>query len=174
MIEGRVCTQCKTFKPVEKFSWKLRGKRLGARCHECRAANYKQDPTRSRERAKAHYWANREKVSQRSKELRKENIGKYLVAEARRRAKSKGLAFNLEVNDVQVPEVCPVLGIPMFVSEKNSSPNSPTLDRIIPERGYVRGNVRVISHRANTIKSDASIDEIEAVYLYMRDAIKNE
>jgi len=53
------------------------------------------------------------------------------------------------------------LEIPIFKGEKKHTPNSPTLDRLVPELGYVKGNIRVISYKANAMKSDASIQEIE-------------
>ena len=52
-----------------------------------------------------------------------------------------------------------MLGIPLIHGNKCTD-NSPTLDKIIPSLGYVSGNIWIISHRANTIKSDASIDEL--------------
>lgn len=48
------------------------------------------------------------------------------------------------------------------------APDSPSLDRVIPELGYVPGNVIVISWRANNLKRDATIEELEAVIAYMR------
>ena len=94
-----------------------------------------------------------------------------MLYSARKRAKAKGLPFSIEEIDIVIPSHCPVLGIPLVrhVGEgKGGKPDSPSLDRIVPERGYVRGNVRVISQRANTIKQDATLAEIEAVASYMR------
>lgn len=66
-----------------------------------------------------------------------------------------------------MPESCPVLGIPMFSGTDGiQCDNSPTLDRIIPELGYVRGNVIVVSAKANRIKNDATITEIQQVLDY--------
>lgn len=87
-----------------------------------------------------------------------------LVNTARRRAKQLLVPFGIRVEDIFVPEICPVLGIALKVHEgKGSWANSPSLDRIFPDKGYVKGNVRVISHRANTLKSDASIEELRLV-----------
>lgn len=44
---------------------------------------------------------------------------------------------------------------------RKNSPNSPSLDRIVPERGYVRGNVVIVSFRANRAKSDLTIAELK-------------
>jgi len=53
-------------------------------------------------------------------------------------------------------------------AEGKVSDNSYSLDRIDPSKGYVKGNVEVISHRANTLKSNATIEELEKVIQYMR------
>lgn len=82
---------------------------------------------------------------------------------ARRRAKEKGLPFSLVPEDVPIPEVCPVLGIPLNHGTGRRHDGSPTIDRIINDLGYVKGNVIVISWRANRIKSDATLDELRAI-----------
>jgi hypothetical protein len=67
-----------------------------------------------------------------------------------------------------IPSKCPVLGIPLHRGVGGFCDNSPTLDRFIPELGYVKGNVEVISFRANRIKCDASMDEVTRVCDWMR------
>lgn len=56
--------------------------------------------------------------------------------------------------------MCPVLDIPLILGAAPKSPNLPSIDRIRPERGYVKGNVAVISWRANHLKNDC-VDEAE-------------
>lgn len=56
---------------------------------------------------------------------------------------------------------------------KRRLPESPSLDRLIPERGYVPGNVAVISWRANTIKSNADYRQIGAVYRWLKRLTKS-
>lgn len=68
-----------------------------------------------------------------------------------------------------VPPCCPVLGIPLVRRKgRGVADHSPTLDRLIPAKGYVRGNVMVISMRANRIKSDATLEELERVAAWLR------
>ena len=90
---------------------------------------------------------------------------------AKRRAKKHSVPFNLDFSKFpEIPDKCPVLGIPLNKSPKGKiGPkfNSPTLDRIKPEMGYVEGNIQIISHRANTIKSDATVEEILKVADYV-------
>ena len=82
---------------------------------------------------------------------------------AKYRAKQKGLEFTIEQDDITIPETCPLLGIPLICHRGKGSQqgNSPSLDRIDPTKGYIKGNVWVISNRANTLKNDASLQELE-------------
>ena len=85
----------------------------------------------------------------------------------KQRAKRSGLAFNIDVEDITIPTVCPVLGIALKQTEhaygKGHGPrkNSPSLDRIDNNKGYVKGNIQVISHLANKMKSEASIEQLQ-------------
>ena len=78
---------------------------------------------------------------------------------ARNRAKSKGIEFNLSSDDITIPTFCPVLGTEM---------ENPSLDRINPLLGYTKGNICVISFRANRLKNNATIEELEAILAYMK------
>jgi hypothetical protein len=87
------------------------------------------------------------------------------LGEARRRSWRGGLPFDLDISDVQAPQFCPVLGLELAVGGRAS--NSPSLDRTDNSRGYVKGNVQVISWRANMLKRDATIDEVRQLLAYM-------
>lgn len=87
---------------------------------------------------------------------------------ARRRAKNHNIIFNIKISDVVVPEFCPVLGIKLKPTKNHLSDTSPTLDRIDPRLGYVKGNICVISNRANRIKSDGTIEEHEKIIQYIK------
>lgn len=90
---------------------------------------------------------------------------------SQRRALKAGVPFTLTLDDIVIPEICPVLGIKIAhgCDEKGRGfkDTSPSVDRIIPEHGYVLGNIRVISWRANKIKSDATADELIRVANYV-------
>ena len=76
-----------------------------------------------------------------------------MVQSAKQRAKKIGVPFDLDVEDlIPLPEVCPVLQIPLDMDSERLANNSATLDKVVPSKGYVKGNVVVISHRANKIK----------------------
>lgn len=88
-----------------------------------------------------------------------------MLQNARARARISGAPFTLAVEDIIIPTNCPILGIPLFQAkgQRGGSDNSPSLDKIKPELGYVPGNVIVISNRANRLKSDASIRELREI-----------
>ena len=86
-----------------------------------------------------------------------------LLTGARKRARDLGLPIDIELSDIVIPERCPLLDIPIFPSKGRWTANSPTLDRIVPAKGYVRGNIMVVSHRANATKRDASFEEFERI-----------
>lgn len=82
---------------------------------------------------------------------------------AKTRAKERGYDFNLEVSDIVIPDTCPVLGIPLKQNSGKSGAykNSYSLDRINNSKGYVRGNVQVLSQLANAMKGAASVKELQ-------------
>ena len=89
-------------------------------------------------------------------------------ANAKKRAEAAGLPFSLSVHDIVIPEVCPVLGIPLAgpTGEKSGpQDNSPSLDRIRPALGYVPGNVRVISYKANRLRNNGTFVELMQVVI---------
>jgi hypothetical protein len=93
-----------------------------------------------------------------------ENRVRYLLVGARRRAAEKGVPFGIALDDLlPLPQRCPILGLPLAYDGSGgfgANPNAASLDRIVPGKGYVVGNVRIISWRANHIKTDASPDEL--------------
>lgn len=93
---------------------------------------------------------------------RPKTIAKHLVWSSRARAKERNIPHTITDADVIVPEVCPALGIPLK-NEGSQADNSPSLDRVIPQLGYVPGNVVVISKLANRIKSNATPDQLRKV-----------
>jgi len=92
---------------------------------------------------------------------------KGLKIAAKGRARKAGLAFNLEESDITVPKVCPILGILLAV-EPGRTGNTPSLDRMDNAKGYVKGNIAVISDRANSLKRDGTAEEHEKIAAWMR------
>jgi hypothetical protein len=165
------CPDCKQVLPVEMFS-KNKSKRNGLHSH-CKAC----DGERRR-----NWYAKTGK--QWTKDYAKANpvmiMTQSMVGHARGRAKDKNLPFDIDLDYVrsmvgenaELASHCPALGVPLDWSRMRNNggkhlPNSPSIDRIDPERGYVKGNIKIISYRANQIKSDASHQELKLVTAYL-------
>lgn len=108
----------------------------------------------------------RARVAQVTKRLYREQIVMRMIYSARRRAAASGLECSIGPDDVEIPITCPVLGIRLEIGDNGRTDASPSLDRRDNRRGYVRGNVFVISMRANRIKTDANADELARVAAY--------
>ena len=96
---------------------------------------------------------------------------------AKRRSKINKVPFNLTAHYLFTiwPEdnKCPVFNVEFSALGESFTPFSPTLDRIIPELGYVKGNVVWISRKANSMKSDGSLDELKKVYEWLKKRTEN-
>lgn len=87
-----------------------------------------------------------------------------LLEKAKRRARKKGLEFSITLGDITIPARCPLLGVEIQLGGDGLfNMNSPSLDRIDNSKGYVKGNVAVISLKANKLKSDLSVRELQSL-----------
>ena len=93
-------------------------------------------------------------------------------ARAKRRAEAEGLPFDLNPADISIPDMCPVFGWPLKVGNGASHDASPSLDKLDPSKGYVKGNVWVISHLANRIKNNASLEKLQSVTLALQNQLE--
>lgn len=175
------CNKCELEKELSEFYKNSKAKDgYFVRCKECckspRAVKpvletYDQKSQRKlqelRERNAEQQKLEKEKAAEKVSKVRKQcarryketPIEKVMLWRAKARAKKQKLPFDLTVEDIIIPETCPILGIPIYRSDKGRV-NSPSLDRIIPEYGYTKHNVQVISNRANTLKSNATPQEL--------------
>ena len=89
---------------------------------------------------------------------------KRLLWAAKKRAKEQKIPFNITEDDIIIPTHCPYLGIELHSSTRRGEPrtNILSLDKIKPELGYVKNNIEVISHLANTMKSNATEEQLIA------------
>jgi len=180
-LPKKQCSTCKYWFELGVMPKATLGK-YGRRstCLECSAKFSKKWRASGSDKAIRHNQAARDRMHETKdarkiymSEHRKKSPARRMLIASRSRAKSSGLAFDLEESDITVPDVCPVLGLPMFDgTTKNGSfaggPNSPSLDRLDPKLGYTRGNVAVISWRANDVKGNATLEELEAVVSWMK------
>jgi len=140
----KVCGVCKTlYNPTSQTQ---------KRCSKCAPDfNKKQDAEHKARRQKMRPWCR-------------------LVEAAKTAAKVKGLAFNLTSDYVRSiwNDTCPILGVRLVRNGSVRTDRSPSLDRVVPEVGYVVDNVQVISWRANRIKNDATVEELVKIAKYFR------
>lgn len=104
----------------------------------------------------------------------KKNPLRNLLKNVKQRAKKEGIEFSLSEKDLDWPEYCPVLGVKLIRnSVKGWAPDTHSIDRIDSSKGYVTGNVKIISWRANDVKGNATIEELEKVLAYMKTHLKD-
>lgn len=104
-----------------------------------------------------------------------------LLRDSKQTAKRQGVPHNLTkeylISIIPEDNMCPILKVPFYFKRGAAAsyvyPHAMSLDRIVPSLGYVEGNVMWISHRANTIKGEATAKEVCLVGLYMAERDKN-
>lgn len=106
-----------------------------------------------------------------AKELKHKHPSYSMWSSAKKRAKELNIPFDLELVDLPIPKLCPLLGIPITKGIGWYTDNSPTVDRLIPSLGYTKQNTWVISMRANRLKQDASIQELEMILYGLKDKL---
>ena len=161
----RKCKKCGKVKPLDDFNKNARLRQGRTwECKTCCNARIRSWKSKHRKRVRAqgraYHQKNKHKLEARRQARRLAHPERQLVESARRRAREMGLPFDLTANDVKIPVLCPALGIPIRKGNRKLKDNSPSIDRLIPRLGYVKGNVVVVSWRANRIKCDATLDEM--------------
>jgi len=92
-----------------------------------------------------------------------------MLLRARARATKKGIPFDITLEDIHIPELCPVFNKPLKTVKNPACRDfSPSLDRINPKLGYVKGNVIVVSLKANVMKNNGSLNDILLVYNFYK------
>tara|TARA_R110002096_G_C14384408_1_gene706021 strand:+ start:442 stop:849 length:408 start_codon:yes stop_codon:yes gene_type:complete len=120
----------------------------------------KRCPIKRKEYYEKNKHKHKDKMNAYSQELRNTEPAKIMLATSRYRAKKKGLDHDITLDDIIIPYLCPLLKIEMI----KDTDTAPSLDRVDSTKGYVKGNVMVISRKANTIKNDATFAEFETIY----------
>lgn len=93
-----------------------------------------------------------------------DRIRGYIVRNSKYCAKRRGIDFDLKYTDFELPEYCPILGFKLEYGAGNdgNSPNHATLDRIDNSKGYISGNVMVISRLANAMKNESTFNQLQS------------
>lgn len=177
-LEGKgfkYCNECKQWLPLSEFGWHYKAAKtnryINSVCKKCaslrtqRVPNRAENISRNNEIKKA-----RLKLDKEYRQYCREIDKKYRHSErgimsllngARKRAGLYNLDFDLTPEDIIIPEICPILGLKLGIGKVGGSDNSPSLDRIDPTKGYVKGNVQVISKLANSMKNSADTETLK-------------
>lgn len=166
-VASKVCRTCGLLTPHEDF-WGHRNGRDGLQT-ECKTCMQARNCEWKRRNAHTH----RDRTNATVDRSRARHAIRALVRGAKHRAKLRGLEFDLHESDLIVPAVCPILKTPIASAMGKGLPaavrrNSPSLERVDNSRGYTRDNVIIVSYRANRLKSDASLEELEALARFYR------
>jgi hypothetical protein len=110
------------------------------------------------------------------KDKKKEDPCRFIFYSAKQRSKAANVVFNITKQDVldvyPRDNKCPMLGLTLKINTEKTKENSPSLDRIVPEKGYVKNNIIIISHKANRIKNNASLEDLERIVEYLKLELK--
>jgi len=150
---------------------------------EQRKQEYQQSPEKFKEKSIDNYYSNHQENLDKRKRTRvrdKEKLSaaaktrwrsmsteEKILKRVKERVRTQNLPFNLELSDIIIPKYCPIFNIPLFTSDK-VGPNTPSIDRVLNNLGYVKGNIRIISMKANSMKGAMTIDECETLLRYMK------
>lgn len=149
------CTGCKQARDSAEFRSKS-GKTRYAKCLSCRREYYET------------YGKNHPEWNSKQVARRKANPERLVFDRVQAKAKKLGIPFNLSLKDIFIPKHCPILGIELTAPGAGQTEASPSVDRLKPSLGYVSGNVWIISNRANRLKNDATVEELERIAAWMR------
>ena len=125
---------------------------------------YRQD---NKEKIAKYRQDNKEKIVESLKKYRQNNKEKLIVRWAKTRANKNNVPFDIDEDYIKKiwpkHNICPIFKIKF---ERGNLDQSPSLDRIIPKLGYVKGNVQIMSHKANRIKNNATFEELVIIGKY--------
>jgi hypothetical protein len=164
----KACRKCHKEKPLTAFQKDaLCTGGFRHQCRECANEYTRQWNSKNKEKVRA--------TGRKSRHKRKTSDPiraslKEILNGARWRARKFSVPFALTVSDLDPPVLCPVLGMPIDYGRKQRlgpGDDSPSIDRIVPALGYVAGNVRIMSFRANRIRNNATLDDLRKLVLYL-------
>jgi hypothetical protein len=164
----KCCNRCKQYLPFNLFSKNSANKdRLSSHCKEC-DQKYQESKRRKSPEKQLEYGRQYQQKRRTNFDFRL----KSLVTASKQRAIQKGLEHNITVEDIKeiYPKdgCCPVFGFKLEFGSAGFRDCSPSIDRIDPSKGYVKENIQILSWRANRLKVDATIEELEMLLSYLK------
>lgn len=160
------CTKCKIDKDDLEFYPSQRKKR--GICKSC----WRDCPSQNKEGVKKYKEKNKDKVKKWKQKDYNNNRKQYLWSQAKYRATDRNCEFDITLDDIKFPTVCPILDIPIIITAgEGRTGNSPSIDRIDNNRGYTKDNIIIVSDRANCLKKDGTQAERWAIYNFYKEIL---
>ena len=108
-----------------------------------------------------YYAKNKSEVIKKQRLYKSKNWKKYLLKTCQQRSKKANLECSITEEDINIPEFCPILGTKItFELGKGMVKTNPSIDRIDNSKGYVPGNIQILSRLANYMKFNATKEEL--------------
>lgn len=136
---------------------------------ECKKTWDEEHPENYKQRQQKYRQTHKPELAERRKKYNQANPDIYLFHAAKSRAKKFGIAFDITREDVIVPTHCPVFGFPLEHGGKGFHESSPSIDQINPAKGYTKGNIIVVSFKANRMKQNSTVEELERLAAFYRE-----
>ena len=137
------CEICGNVKSPAEFSFNIRNDLSSGKMSHCKQCG-----------------ANNRETERRNKTWKDDSVT-ILLSNSRQRAKRSNIENSLEREDIVIPDKCPVFGTPLVREDRSTWQNAPSIDRIDNKKGYVKDNIVIVSRRANILKKDATIEELQ-------------
>lgn len=138
------CQKCKEYLRQHKFSLIDKRNNEGGRRSTCKSCSAKKAKT-ERDRRKNN-WKHKPSLS--------------MLNNSKQRAKKDNIEHNILLEDIVIPDYCPVLGIKLETGDRKSHNNAPSIDRIDNNKGYTKDNICIMSVKANLLKKDGTLEEL--------------
>lgn len=144
------CIKCNSTLPSKHFNFRTDTKKLRATCNPCRKLDMRKN-----------YAENKESRIKKTTQYALKNYEQKILSNAVKSAKIKNLEFNLTIEDINIPTHCPYLGTEITkILGKGVVWTNASIDRIDSSKGYIKGNVEIISRKANSMKNMATKEEM--------------
>lgn len=166
-MDNKTCSRCKIEKSVQDFHKSNISKdRLQAFCKKCNSESTtveRRQAYNERRKERRQNPEYRQREYDKGKQHRIDYREKYLLRSAKCRCDKYNIPFNITIKDIVIPDYCPILKIKLTKDSMSKQDwNAPSIDKIVPELGYTKGNIMIISLKANVMKNNATKDELLA------------
>lgn len=174
-MNNKICGYCKLLKDIKEFAInKQHPEGVSRYCRNCLSqkrkiyikTNYIQFYKKRQEYKKTLSFKTRESNKRNNRKI--QNPSLFIWKNLQKKCKKNKIDFNLDVDDIIIPKICPVLKIPiLLIGNPTKCPNLAVIDRIDNNQGYVKNNICVISNKANWLKKHGSLEDFKQILNYM-------